>query len=81
MSNAPPTFVPDWQSARLAVLLGRAARRAAFRQRVGQLALVERLRESTMENVAAVITRARQTRGVQYFRVLQHAVCHVNAGK
>ena len=62
MSNDPTPSLPDWQSARLAVLLDALdgvvisdAERASLIWLVG-------FEVHTVENIAEVITRARQTR-------------------
>jgi hypothetical protein len=81
MSNVLTTSVPDWQSARLAVLLDALHGVPLSGSELASLRWLSGFEKSIVENVTAVITRARQTRGIQGFRVLQHAVCHVNTGK
>jgi hypothetical protein len=81
MSDVPTTSVPDWQSVRLAVLLDALHGVPLSGSELASLRWLSGFEKNTVENVAAVINRARRTRGVRGFRVLRHAVCHVNTGK
>jgi hypothetical protein len=63
----PTTSVPDWQSARLAVLHGVPLSGSEL----ASLRWLSGFEKSTVENVATVINRARQIRGVLPGRSLQ----------
>jgi len=81
MSNVSTASGPDWQSARLAVLLDALHGVPLSGSELASLRWLSGFEKSTVENVAAVITRTRQTRGVRGFRVFQHAVAPANTGK
>jgi hypothetical protein len=61
MSDDPTPSLPDWQSARLAVLLDALDGVALSDGERASLAWLAGFETHTVENIAAVITRARRT--------------------